>query len=89
MVVLGHGVAHNAERLMTPTVDETVGASYEPTEWWVFYSLHPRPGDTPMSFRSIVFRRTEDAVKAETLAPPPCFVDLRLDQIVNAITATR
>ena len=74
---------------MTPTVDETVGASYEPTEWWVFYSLHPRPGDTPISFRSIVFRRTEDAVKAETLAPPPCFVDLRLDQIVDAITASK
>ena len=36
MVGVGHGVAHNADRLMTPTVDDTVGSSYEPTEWWVF-----------------------------------------------------
>ena len=42
-----------------------------------------------MSFRSIVFQTTEDAVKAERTTPPPFFIDLRLDQIVNAITATR
>src|ERR1700745_3029551 len=38
----GHGVARNAYRLMTPTVDDTVGASYEPTERWFFYFPHPK-----------------------------------------------
>jgi hypothetical protein len=42
-----------------------------------------------MTFRSILFQRTEDALKAEKTAPPAFFIDLRLDQIVNAITATR
>jgi DNA mismatch repair protein MutS len=42
-----------------------------------------------MTFRSIVFQRTEDAVKAETTKPPPFFIDLRLDQIVDAITASK
>ena len=42
-----------------------------------------------MSFRSIVFERTEDAVKAERTTPPPFLIDLRLDQIVDAITASK
>jgi DNA mismatch repair protein MutS len=41
------------------------------------------------SFRSILFQRTEDAVKAETNEPAPFFIDLRLDQIVDAITASK
>jgi DNA mismatch repair protein MutS len=85
----GHGVAHNADRLMTPTVDDTVGSSYEPTERWVFYSIHPKPGGAPMTFRSILFQRTEDALKAEPTAPPAFFTDLRLDQIEDAITASK
>ena len=42
-----------------------------------------------MSFRSIVFARTEDAVKAERATPPPFLIDLRLDQILDAITASK
>ena len=42
-----------------------------------------------MTLRSILFQRTEDALKPETTAPPPFFVDLRLDQIVDAITASK
>jgi DNA mismatch repair protein MutS len=42
-----------------------------------------------MTFRSILFQKTEDAVKAETTTPLPFFVDLRLDQIVEAITASK
>jgi hypothetical protein len=74
---------------MTPTVDETVGVSYEPTERWVFCSLHPGAEAPFMTFRSILFQRTEDALKAETTAPAAFFIDLRLDQIVDAITGSR
>jgi hypothetical protein len=49
----------------------------------------PRPGETLVSFRSIVFARTEDAVKAERATPPPFLIDLRLDQILDAITASK
>ena len=42
-----------------------------------------------MSFRSIVFQRTEDPVKAERTTPPSFFIDLHLDQIVDAITASK
>jgi DNA mismatch repair protein MutS len=44
--------------------------------------------ETPMTFGSILFQNTEDAVKAETTLQPPFFVDLRLDQIVETITAS-
>ena len=54
-----------------------------------FYSPHPKAGETPVSFRSIVFARTEDAVKAERATPPPFLIDLRLDQILDAITASK
>jgi DNA mismatch repair protein MutS len=46
-----------------------------------------RPGDTSVTFRSILFQSAEDALEAEATAQPASFVDLRLDQIVEAITA--
>jgi len=42
-----------------------------------------------MTFHSILFERTEDSVKKETLEAPVFFVDLNLDQIIDAITAGR
>ncbi len=39
-----------------------------------------------MSFQSILFERTEDSLKKETLAAPVFFVDLNLNQIIDAIT---
>ena len=40
-----------------------------------------------MTFHSILFERTEDSIKKETLEAPVFFVDLNLDQIIDAITA--
>jgi len=42
-----------------------------------------------MTFHSILFERTEDSIKKETLEAPAFFADLNLDQIIDAITATR
>ena len=42
-----------------------------------------------MTFQSILFERTEDNIKKETLEVPDFFVDLNLDQIIDAITAGR
>jgi DNA mismatch repair ATPase MutS len=42
-----------------------------------------------MTFHSILFARTENSVKDETLEAPVFFVDLNLDQIVDAVTAGR
>lgn len=40
-----------------------------------------------MAFHSILFARPEDSITSETLDPPAFFVDLNLDQIIDAITA--
>jgi DNA mismatch repair protein MutS len=42
-----------------------------------------------MTFHSILFERTEDSIKKETLEAPVFFVDLNLDQMIDAITAGR
>lgn len=39
-----------------------------------------------MTFHSILFERTEDSLKKETLEVPVFFVDLNLDQIIDTIT---
>ncbi len=39
-----------------------------------------------MTFRSILFERTEEAIKKETPEAPVFFVDLNLDQVIAAIT---
>ena len=40
-----------------------------------------------MIFQSILFDRAEDNMKKETIESPAFFVDLNLDQVINAITA--
>ena len=42
-----------------------------------------------MTFHSILLAKTEDRIKRETLETPSFFVDLNLDQIIDAITAGR
>ncbi len=40
-----------------------------------------------MTFHSILFETTDDSTQKETLEAPAFFVDLNLDQIIDAITA--
>jgi DNA mismatch repair protein MutS len=40
-----------------------------------------------MTFPSILFEKTEDSIKKETLEAPAFFVDLNLDQIIDTIAA--
>jgi len=42
-----------------------------------------------MTFHSILFDRTEDGIKEETLEAPAFFADLYLDQIIDTITCGR
>ncbi len=42
-----------------------------------------------MTFHSILFERTEEGTKKESLEAPAFFVDLNLDQVIDTITAHR
>jgi DNA mismatch repair protein MutS len=44
---------------------------------------------SPMTFHSILFAGTTDGIKKETAQAPDFFVDLNLDQIIEAITAAK
>lgn len=46
-------------------------------------------GGVPMTFSSILYGRTEESLKKETVEAPVFFVDLNLDQIIDAVTAGR
>jgi hypothetical protein len=46
-------------------------------------------GGFSMPFQSILFERTDDNIKRETLDTPVYFVDLNLDQVIDAITVSR
>ena len=50
---------------------------------------HARGGACLMTFHSILFKKTEDSLKKETVEAPVFFVDLNLDQIIDAVTAGR
>src|SRR6266496_1112990 len=50
---------------------------------------HGPGGVVPMTFHSILFERTEDSIKKETLEAPVFFVDLNLDQVIDAVTTGR
>jgi len=42
---------------------------------------------TPVAFKSILFESADERARVQSAAAPPCFVDLNLNQIVDAITA--
>jgi DNA mismatch repair protein MutS len=42
-----------------------------------------------MTFQSILFERNDDRIRAERAEAPPCLRDLNLDQIIDAITASK
>jgi DNA mismatch repair protein MutS len=42
-----------------------------------------------MTFHSILFQNPQDRISAESREAPACFVDLYLDQIIDAVTAGR
>jgi len=42
-----------------------------------------------VAFQDILFQRVEDGVTRETLEEPACFADLDLDQVIDAITASK
>jgi DNA mismatch repair ATPase MutS len=48
---------------------------------------HAPGGVYPMTFHSILFEKTEDSITKETLEAPVFFIDLNLDQIIDAVTA--
>jgi len=50
---------------------------------------HGPGGACLMTFCSILFEKTEDGVEKETLEAPVFFVDLNLDQIIDAVTASK
>jgi DNA mismatch repair protein MutS len=45
--------------------------------------------DSPVSFQSILFKNVEDGVRGDTPEAPAFFVDLNLDQVIEAVTASK